>query len=102
MDELDFLTLPQIQQLLQAIENPRHQPQIWLLSDAGLCVTEMINQKWSDLDFRKKTIVVRTLKQIDKTEDKKRQLPNDAFADYIERNNKATGDRPSPRVYIFE
>ena len=96
MDEIDFLTLPQIQQLLQATENPRHRLQILLLSDAGLRVTEMINLKWSDLDFRKKTIFVRTLKQRDKTEDKKRQLPMsqrlyDAFADYIEKNGKATG-----------
>jgi integrase/recombinase XerD len=99
MEEIDFLTLPQIQQLLQATENPRHRLQILLLSDAGLRVTEMINLKWSDLDFRKKTIFVRTLKQRDKTDDKKRQLPlsqrlYDAFADYIERNGKATG-------YIF-
>lgn len=98
MQEIDFLTLTQIQQLLQATDNPRHRLQILLLSDAGLRVTEMINLKWSDLDFRKKTIFVRTLKQRDKTEDKKRQLPMsqrlyDAFADYIERNGKATGDR---------
>lgn len=74
MEDIDFLTLPQIEQLLRAITNPRHRLQILLLSDAGLRVTEMINLKWSDLDFRKKVLSVNGLNKRS-TEDKKRQLP---------------------------
>ena len=32
MEEIDFLTLPQIEQLLKATDNPRHRLQILLLS----------------------------------------------------------------------
>jgi integrase/recombinase XerD len=92
--EIDFLTQPQIEQLLKKISNERHRLQILLLADAGLRVTEMINLQWQHLDFRKKIIVVKTLKK--RGEDEKRQLPMssrvyDAFADYIEKNSKGTG-----------
>ncbi len=45
MDEIDFLTLPQIQQLLQATENPLHRLQILLLSDS--CITSNGNDKFA-------------------------------------------------------
>lgn len=92
----DFLTQPQIEQLLHATTNDRHRLQILLLSDAGLRVTEMVNLKWENLDFRKKTLQIKSLKKREGEAKPKREIPMsqrlyDAFAHYIEKHGKGNG-----------
>jgi integrase/recombinase XerD len=94
MQEIDFLTDKEIGKLLAVTTNLRHRIMVLLLADAGLRVTEMINLKWSDIDFRTKTISVKSLK---KTKDERRQIPMskriyDAFEQYIAGNSKTLGE----------
>ena len=96
MQDNDFLTAEQVELLIKATTNKRHQLQIILQTDAGLRVTEVTSLKWEHLDFRTKMIEIRSLKK--KANDPKptRLLPMsgrvyDAFSAYINENGKGTG-----------
>lgn len=63
LDTDKVLTNEQFEKLISVISNPKHLVQVFLLRDAGLRVTEMCTLKWSDLDFTRKTIKVKSLKK---------------------------------------
>ena len=96
MQDNDFLTAEQVELLIKATTNKRHQLQIILQTDAGLRVTEVTSLKWEHLDFRTKMIEIRSLKKKANDPKPKRLLPMsgrvyDAFAAYINENGKGTG-----------
>ena len=59
----EFLTGKEYEKILSLCENPKHRLQIIIMGDAGLRVSEMLNLKWSDCDFKKKQLKVRSLKK---------------------------------------
>lgn len=63
MENPDFLTPKEYEILLARTDNPRHKLQILIMGEAGLRVSEMLNLKWSDCDFKKKLLRVRSLKK---------------------------------------
>jgi integrase/recombinase XerD len=94
---MDFLTPTQVAKLLQHLTNERHRLQVLLMGDGGLRVSEMITLQWSDFDFRKKIIRVKSLKKGKAVV--KREIPistrlYDELAQYIENNGRNSG-------YIF-
>ena len=85
--ENEFLSLGQIDSLLGSVRLLRHRLQILFLADGGLRVSEMLNLKWENLDFRTRTVVVATLKKKDKGVKRSIPMSNrlyDCLADYIE------------------
>jgi integrase/recombinase XerD len=94
---MDFLTPSQVAKLLQHLTNERHRLQVLLMGDGGLRVSEMITLQWSDFDFRKRIIRVKSLKKGKAVV--KREIPistrlYDELAQYIENNGRNSG-------YIF-
>lgn len=63
MENPEFLTGQEYEKILSLCENPKHRLQIIIMGDAGLRVSEMLNLKWSDCDFKKKMLKVRSLKK---------------------------------------
>jgi integrase/recombinase XerD len=73
METIDFCSKEDINILLAHAKNIKHRVQILLLHDAGLRVSEMCGLKWNALDFRNKTLTVRSLKK--RGDEKKRVIP---------------------------
>jgi len=102
--DIHFLSKHQANQLLAiANANPRQKVLLLLMLDAGLRVSETVNLKLSDFDFRKRIITIFSLK---KRETKKyRQIPISnrlffALSDYIKSMRNVTPDSwlfPSPK-----
>jgi hypothetical protein len=101
--DIHFLNANQANMLLKASDkNIRQKVLLLLMLDAGLRVSEAVNIKLSDFDFRKRTITVFSLKKRNKT--KYRQVPLSerlfrALSEYIKTMRDVKPDNwlfPSP------
>lgn len=74
MEELKEKIVPneQLEEYLKHLSNPKHRLQVLIMRDAGLRVSELIKLKWSDFDFRTRTLKVGTLKS--RSSDKKTRV----------------------------
>lgn len=89
MQDVEFFEPSEIVAILDSTQNERHRLQILLMSDAGLRVSETINLKWRDCDFKKRVILVDSLKK--RGENEKRAIPMssrlyDAFAKLVDKS----------------
>jgi hypothetical protein len=83
--DIHFLNTNQANMLLKVSEkNIRQRVLLLLMLDAGLRVSEVINIKLSDFDFRKRTIKVYSLKKRNKTKYRQIPLSNRLFASLSE------------------
>ena len=97
MENIEYCTLQETETLLKETQNPKHRTQILLMLDAGLRATEVCKITWTDLDFRKKTVRVKSLKKRGK--DDPRYIPMstrlyEAFAVLVQKKGKT-------EVYVF-
>lgn len=51
-------TLPEIEKIIDAIENPTHRALVTVAAFTGLSLSELRGLKWEDVDFKTKTITV--------------------------------------------
>jgi integrase/recombinase XerD len=91
MEIREYCTQEETEKILQVIKNPKHRAQILLMNDAGLRVSEVCELRWSELDFRKKTVKVQSLKKRGKEEI--RYIPMStrlyqSFAELVEKKGK--------------
>ena len=85
--QIDFLNKKEVQILLSNIKNQKHKLIVLLMLDAGLRVSECVTLKLSNFDFKKKILVVHSLKKKGKS-NKYRKIPLSArlyrcLADYL-------------------
>lgn len=99
---MEFLTKDETERLVREVTNPKHRVQILLMADAGLRVSEVCTLQWSDLDFRKKLIRVKSLKKRKTSsgkEAKSREIPlsdrlYEAFVAMV-------GEKGKTKGYVF-
>lgn len=85
-NEIDFLTTRELNALIEVITNLKHRVLVLLMADCGLRVSETINLKISDFDFKKRFVYVRSLKKRDKEEYRKVPISDRLYrhlADYL-------------------
>jgi hypothetical protein len=75
MDSPKFLTPEEYEVLISKTKNPSHKLQILIMCEAGLRVSEMINLKWSDCDFKRRSLKVRSLKKRNTDKEVFRSVP---------------------------
>ena len=89
--------------LLKSVQNLKHKTIILIMMDCGLRVTECVTLKMSNFNFKKKTIVVRTLKK--RGEEVTREIPLSnrllqILAEYVkERKPEKESDYLFPSTY---
>ena len=93
MEAIDITTPAQLSAILTLIRNPKHRIIVLLMYDAGLRVSEVLGLEWTDLDFRRRTIRVCSLKKRNlekpRAEREHRPIPMSdriyaAFAEYLD------------------
>lgn len=99
IEQEQFLTREESEQLIASTQNPRHRVLTLLMLDAGLRVSEATNLRWSNVDFKRKILKVDSLKK--RGESEKREIPISerlykAFAEMVEKKGRDT------KGYIFE
>lgn len=99
IQEIDYLDQRKSKQLIDKMSNKKHKAAFLLMMDCGLRVSECVTLKFSNFDFKKKTVTVESLKK--REESHFRTIPVSdrcylALADYI-----ATLSVKSPDAYIF-
>jgi integrase/recombinase XerD len=100
--ELHYLNPKQVAILLTAVKSPKHKTAILLMVDCGLRVSECVNLKLSNFNFKNQTLTVKSLKKRDETDF--RTIPIGTrllsiLADYIVELNAKTNNQflfPSP------
>lgn len=100
--DIHFLNKTQVNRLLDVCKNIRLRTLILLMLDAGLRVSEAINLKLSDFDFKSRIVKIRSLKK--KSKIKYRQIPISerlflSLSDYIKTFRNVQPDSwlfPSP------
>jgi hypothetical protein len=100
MSEIDYLTPEQSVKLVNDIKNIKHKTIVSILLDAGLRVSECVNLKLSDFDFKRRLLIVNSLKK--RSKNKKRTIPisdrlYNVLADYIYSNKNINN-----QTYLFE
>jgi hypothetical protein len=73
MSEIKFLSKIQSEKVLSNIKVQRHKVIVLLMLDCGMRVSETINLKFNDFDFKNKLVIVNSLKK--KGKDLKRKIP---------------------------
>jgi hypoxanthine phosphoribosyltransferase len=86
---VDYFTIEEEKQILEATTVNHHRLTILLMLDAGLRVTEVITLKWEHCDFRLKKITVKSLKKKRITKDANRIIPltNRLYETFINQAN---------------
>ena len=84
--EITMLDNNREKNLLKTVRNYKHRTAILLMMDCGLRVTECISLKMKDFDFKKRVVIVRSLKK--RGENVHRKIPMsgrliDALAEYL-------------------
>ena len=103
MSEIKFLDKYQSDKLLESTVNQKYRVLILLMLDCGLRVSEAISLKYSDFDFKKDLVIVRSLKKR-KNHTKHRKVPiskrlYQELAIYMGSKSNIQGDQylfPSP------
>jgi site-specific recombinase XerD len=96
--EVDHLDQKKTEDLLKSVTNSKHKTAILIMMDAGLRATECVTLKLENFDFKKKVILVKSLKK--RGEDLTREIPIstrllESLAEYL-KNTKV-----NPEDYIF-
>jgi integrase/recombinase XerD len=94
MTAIDFHLPNEVDLILKSLKTEKQKTQILLMLDGGLRVSEMCNLDWTDLDFRRKVINVRSLKKKDKGAVRSIPMSSrlyDSFADYVQKKGKQKG-----------
>lgn len=76
MSEIKFLSKMQSETLMNTIKKRHHRVIILLMMDAGLRISETINLKYKDFDFKNKLVIVESLKKRKKSLIRKVPLSN--------------------------
>lgn len=97
MENPEFHTVQELEIILSSTKNLRHKLQILIMADAGLRVTEMLNLKWSNCDFKKNLIEVSSLKK-KKAESRFIPITNRLYACFSEILQK---EKPDLKGYLF-
>ena len=102
--EIRYLSAKGQAYLIENERSPKYKFLYSLLCDAGPRITEALTLKWSDLDFQKKTIQIRTLKQA-KSKNKIQRVRIVPMTERIQELAgvywKSLSYRPSPEDYVF-
>jgi integrase/recombinase XerD len=85
-NEIDTINKQQLKKLLSAVKSTHHKVAILFMVDCGLRITECITLQLHNLDFKKRVLLVKSLKK--RGETKIREIPLstrllDALADYF-------------------
>jgi hypothetical protein len=102
--EIDYLEKRKSEKLISSFSNIKHKCCFLIMLDCGLRVTECVTLKYSNFDFKNKTLTVRTLKKRKKNSidlEKTRTIPisdrlYECLADYIR-----TQSTTNPDNYLF-
>jgi hypothetical protein len=90
MKEIKFLSKLQSTKLLETIKVQRHKVIVLLMLDCGLRVSETINLKFNNFDFKNKSVIIKSLKKKDNTEKRRIPLSNRLYqelATFLSNNN---------------
>lgn len=90
----DLLTTEEVKAMIKATPDMRKQALIALADVSGCRPEEIMNLKYSDVDFRKKTISVYSHKT-----GRRRVIPIDSVISYIERLQKDTDSKPNDLLF---
>lgn len=104
MNEIKFLDKYQTEKLLSSIKNLKYKVLVLIMIDAGLRVSEVIDLRYSDFDFKRELIIIRSLKKR-KNHNKTRKVPiskrlYQVLAEYLSTKTNLKGDDylfPSPK-----
>lgn len=93
--DINYLDKNKSDLLLKVCKNYKHKTAILLMMDCGLRVTECVTLKMRDFDFRKKIVMVRSLKKRD--EEVIRKIPMsgrliESMADYLQHTKSKKED----------
>src|SRR5688572_20121902 len=80
MTKIGYLTKGQSERLLQVVRNKKHRTALLLMMDCGLRVSECVGLKFSDFDFKRRSLRVRSLKQRKKTASREVPLSDRCYA----------------------
>jgi integrase/recombinase XerD len=88
--DIDFLEANRATLLIESIENLKHKTAILIMMDCGLRVTECVTLQIKNFDFRKKVLMVHSLKK--RGDESIRQIPLsnrliEVLADYLKKLN---------------
>ena len=61
--EAEIISKDELSLLLEKTKNIRHKAQILLMNDCGVRVSEMLKLRWSNFDFRKNLLTIKSLKK---------------------------------------
>ena len=100
---INFLEKTKADLLIDSIKNVRHKTVILIMMDCGLRVTECVSLQMKNFDFKRKILIVKTLKKRGETLNRQIPISNRlllVLADYI-KERKPTGENdylfPSPK-----
>jgi site-specific recombinase XerD len=92
--EFNYLDKEKSEKLINTVENVKHKAAILIMMDCGLRVTECVTLKMANFDFKKKILLVKSLKKRDEELIREIPLSNrllQVLADYIKERKPTTG-----------
>lgn len=100
MAEIDYLNRRQADKLISSgTKNIKHKTIMLVMLDCGLRVSETITLKYSNFDFRRRTLTVRSLK---KKGEEKRTIPvSDRLYNCLAEYTQSLTGSPGPDDYLF-
>jgi DNA replication protein DnaC len=93
--QIDYLDKRKSEKLISCTSNVKHKSCLLLMLDCGLRVSECVTLKYSNFDFRNKTVTVTSLKKRDEVHTRTIPISDrlyDALAEYIRTQTKKTAD----------
>ncbi len=102
MKNFDYLTKEETERLINSISNIKHKLITLIMLDTGMRVSECTSLKFKNIDFKNRTITIKSLKKKD-TKKVFRTIPlsnrlYQCFGDYLNKHNKLKLDA---NAYVF-